>query len=82
MGTLGLVGLARGLRELVRGGGGGGTRLLPTFDNRSELRSGTGGLPDDGRSCCGGLVSVSEPDGYECNRRRTALLGVASVSVG
>lgn len=55
----------------MRGGGGGGIRLLLlTFDNKSALRSGTGGLPDVGRGGCGGLVSVSEPLGYECNRRR------------
>lgn len=66
---MGLVGLANGLRELVRGGGGGGIRLLLfTFDNKSALRSGTGGLPAVGLGGCGGLVSVSEPLGYECNR--------------
>uniref|UniRef100_A0A182JBZ1 Uncharacterized protein n=1 Tax=Anopheles atroparvus TaxID=41427 RepID=A0A182JBZ1_ANOAO len=64
-GTCGLVGLASGLRELVRGGGGGGTRLLFTFESSSALRSGTGGFPVVGRVGCGGLVSVSEPLGYE-----------------
>lgn len=80
IGTFGLVGLANGLRELVRGGGGGGIRLPLTFDSNSALRSGTGGLPDDGRNCCGGLVSVSEPLGYECNRRSPTLFGVVNVS--
>lgn len=55
------MGLAKGLREEVRGGGAGGVRLLATFDSRSELRSGTGGFPS-GRGC-GGLVSVSDPLG-------------------
>lgn len=83
MGTFGLVGLANGLRELVRGGGGGGIRLPHTFDSNSEFRSGTGGLPDAGRNCCGGLVvSVSEPLGYECNRRNPTLFGADNVSTG
>lgn len=72
MGTFGLVGEASGLRELVRGGGGGGMRLLPTLDKSSALRSGTGGFPTERseRCSCGGLVSVSEPLGYECRRLR------------
>jgi len=40
-GTVGPVGEERGERELVRGGGGGGTLLF----SRSAPRSGTGGLP-------------------------------------
>lgn len=68
-GRLGLVGLAKGLREDVRGGGAGGVRLLATFESSSEFRSGTGGLPM-GRGGCGGLVSVSDPEGYEWRRLR------------
>lgn len=58
------MGLASGLRDEVRGGGAGGVRLCATRARSSELRSGTGGLPN------GGLVSVSEPLGYECKRLR------------
>lgn len=73
--TFGLVGLANGLRELVRGGGGGGTRLWPTLVSNSAFRSGTGGLPTlDRVFCCGGLVSVSDPLGYECNRLKLDVL--------
>ena len=45
-GREGLVGEARGDRELVRGGGGGGTRRPASWERSSELRSGTGGLGD------------------------------------
>lgn len=59
----------------MRGGGGGGTRLWPTFVNNSAFRSGTGGLPTFDRVfCCGGLVSVSDPLGYECNRLKLDVL--------
>lgn len=60
------MGLANGLREEVRGGGAGGVRLLATFDINSEFRSGTGGFPNG--LGCGGLVSVSDPLGYEWRR--------------
>lgn len=80
MGMLGEVGLASGLLELVRGGGGGGMRLLLTFDNSSAFRSGTGGFPTE-RCGCGGLVSVSEPLGYECRRLRP-MFGTVNGSVG
>lgn len=76
-GRLGLVGLANGLRELVLGGGGGGTFLARC--NSSALRSGTGGLPV-GRGGWGGLVScvsVSDPDGYECKRRKPCVCTVS-----
>lgn len=79
MGTFGEVGLASGLLELVRGGGGGGIRLL-TLDKSSAFRSGTGGFPTE-RCGCGGLVSVSEPLGYECRRRRP-MVGTVNGSFG
>lgn len=75
-GKLGDVGDANGDLELVRGGGGGGTRRLVVICcNSSALRSGTGGLLmvfilSRCRGCIGGLLSVSEPLGYECNRLR------------
>lgn len=80
MGIFGEVGLAKGLRELVRGGGGGGMRLLLTFDKSSAFRSGTGGFPTE-RCGCGGLVSVSEPLGYEW-RRLSPIVGTDNGSVG
>lgn len=56
-GAIGLVGDARGDLELVRGGGGGGTRLAA----RSPRRSGTGGLASAGKECRRRSVAVLPP---------------------
>lgn len=73
-GKLGEVGDARGLFELVRGGGGGGTRRPEAKCCRSSaFRSGIGGLfalEPRWRGWIGGLLSVSEPLGYEWSLRR------------
>lgn len=63
-GNDGLVGDAKGERELVLGGGGGGT----LFARRSALRSGTGGLESEtcSRAMFGGeFPPPSELLGYE-----------------
>lgn len=75
-GGRGDVGDARGDLELVLGGGGGGILLPATCCRRSAFRSGRGGLLAVTtvllacKGCIGGLLSVSEPLGYECKRLR------------
>lgn len=78
-GNCGLVGDASGDRELVRGGGGGGTLRAVANCNSSAFLSGTGGFcggivpSETWILAIGGEVSVSELDGYECNRLNVLL---------
>lgn len=80
-GSWGLVGLARGDRELVRGGGGGGTLLALASCSSSTFRSGTGGFCP-GRKACGNTgIPVGCDSCCSCSDNACSLAMGGEVSV-